>query len=249
MSYYPQPYYQPPSGPMPGYNVPYTSGAPIMGGMPQQGELRIKVVQANMYRDTDWLKQFCLAQQVHRKMDPYVVMEFHGHQFRTRILKNAGKHPIWNEEFTIHVSSMNDEIRLKVMDQDFGPDDVVGVANIKVSSLCFNNGVKDWFTLDYKRKQAGQILLESRFFPTNVPYQGAMFGAAGYQHVPPPMNVQPQPYSSYQMHPPPTSNMQYQQPVGFKDALRNATYNLDQAFGGSSYPPPNYYPQGQPHYY
>eukprot|EP00347_Sterkiella_histriomuscorum_P014805 403359458 len=176
---------------MPGYNIQNQSAVPIMSGMLQQGELQIKILQANMYRNTDWFKQ----------MDPYVVLEFQGHQFRTKILNHAGKHPIWNESFTIHVNSMNDEIRLIVMDKDFGkPDDVVGSTNIKVSSLCFNNGSQDWFILDYKQKQAGQILLESTFYPSNVPNQGA----PSLQYAPPPvMNVQPQDYRNHETQSPP----------------------------------------------
>ena len=34
----------------------------------------------------------------------------------------------------------------------------VGMAIIKLSALCINNGVRDWFQINYKNKSAGQVL-------------------------------------------------------------------------------------------
>jgi len=59
---------------------------------------------------------------------------------------------VWNQEFDFQVGSLQDELRLKVMDEDVGTDDVVGMANLKLSSLCINNGVREWFTLEWKSK-------------------------------------------------------------------------------------------------
>lgn len=79
-------------------------------------------------------------------MDPYVVIEHQGRKYKTKCKWNAGKHPVWNEvcdeivykclteqennfflfqEFMFHVNSMNEDIKLKVMDKDILPDDYV----------------------------------------------------------------------------------------------------------------------------
>jgi len=42
-----------------------------------------------------------------------------------------------------------------VLDEDVGTDDIVGMVTIKISSLCINNGVKEWFPIEYHNKEAG----------------------------------------------------------------------------------------------
>jgi len=63
----------------------------------------------------------------------------------------------------IPIERTTDEITFVVMDEDPGRDDILGATAVKVSSLLVNNGVNDWFTITYKSKQAGSILLETRF--------------------------------------------------------------------------------------
>ena len=42
------------------------------------------------------------------------------------------------------MQNMMDELTITVMDEDVTSDDRVGIAQVKLSSLCINNGVKDW---------------------------------------------------------------------------------------------------------
>lgn len=51
------------------------------------------------------------------------------------------------------------------------------MATIKFTSLCFNNGVREWFALEYKNKKAGQILLETKYHPGGS--HGMAHGVAG----------------------------------------------------------------------
>jgi len=41
------------------------------------------------------------------------------------------------------------------MDEDVTSDDFIGMGVVKVSSLCINGGVRDWFNISYKNKNAG----------------------------------------------------------------------------------------------
>lgn len=43
--------------------------------------------------------------------------------------------------------------------------DPVGWVKIKMSSLMFNNGVNDWFTISYENKSSGKIHIISKFAP------------------------------------------------------------------------------------
>jgi len=49
------------------------------------------------------------------------------------------------------------------MDEDTVSDDTVGVGNVKVSSLCVNGGVTDWFSITHKNKLAGQVLFSTKY--------------------------------------------------------------------------------------
>lgn len=52
---------------------------------------------------------------------------------------------------------------------------IIGTATIKASALCFNNGVRDWFTFEYKGKSCGQVMFETKFTPAG----GAKAAAGG----------------------------------------------------------------------
>lgn len=51
---------------------------------------------------------------------------------------------------------------------------------MKLSSLCINNGVRDWFSLDYKGKNAGQILIETKFTPAGGAKPAGVAGVAAH---------------------------------------------------------------------
>eukprot|EP00347_Sterkiella_histriomuscorum_P021505 403333744 len=124
------------------------------------GQLDLRIVRAELFRDTEIIG----------KMDPYVHVEYNGEQFKTATQKDAGKHPVWDQMFSFPVINMNDEVMVKVYDENsIQKDDLIGMALVKVSSLCQTKGFQDQvFTLQFKDKQAGKILLESRFL-SNIP--------------------------------------------------------------------------------
>jgi len=43
--------------------------------------------------------------------------------------------------------------------------DKVAAATIKLSSLCVNGGLDEWFAVQHKGKQAGQIHLKGKWTP------------------------------------------------------------------------------------
>ena len=60
---------------------------------------------------------------------------------------------------------MSDEFTIEVKDQDVLSSSLIGMTKVKASSLCINNGVRDWFTVDYKGRSAGQVCLDTKFTP------------------------------------------------------------------------------------
>ena len=51
------------------------------------------------------------------------------------------------------------------MDENVMNDDVIGEASIKLSSLCVNGGLDDWWTITFKGKKAGSIHMKGDWKP------------------------------------------------------------------------------------
>jgi hypothetical protein len=56
-------------------------------------------------------------------------------------------------------------MHFSVRDNDTKDLKLKATAIIKVSTLCKNLGVTEWFSIDFKGEEAGQILIESKFTP------------------------------------------------------------------------------------
>ena len=54
---------------------------------------------------------------------------------------------------------------LTVLDEDVTASDKVGSTQIKLSSLCVNGGLDEWFTIQHKGKSAGQVHLKGTWKP------------------------------------------------------------------------------------
>ena len=55
---------------------------------------RLFVVEATLYRDTELIGD----------MDPYLIItDSYGVSSKTRVLEDAGKHAVWNEELSLRV--------------------------------------------------------------------------------------------------------------------------------------------------
>jgi Ca2+-dependent lipid-binding protein len=63
-----------------------------------------------------------------------VIINCHGQNFKTNVKSEAGKYPVWNQNFTINITSMNEEISFEVMDRDtFSKDDLIGRGYARVA--------------------------------------------------------------------------------------------------------------------
>lgn len=63
------------------------------------------------------------------------------------------------------MTNSTEELVLRCWDQDLTTNDAVGFVKIKISSLIFNEGVDDWFTIMYENTTAGEIHLTTQFAP------------------------------------------------------------------------------------
>jgi Ca2+-dependent lipid-binding protein len=79
------------------------------------------------------------------------------------VLQGAGKTPTWDETFDLDVKYIGDDLVLEVIDEDITTNDHVGSATIKLSALCTNGGIDEWFEIQHKGKVAGKVHLVSVF--------------------------------------------------------------------------------------
>jgi len=141
--------------------------------------MKLTVIEARLTRDTEFFG----------KMDPYVTIQHREDVIQTSVKKSAGKEPKWDQEFTLNVKYIGDDIRVQVLDKDPLKSDLIGEALIKLSALCMADGYKEWFTLTFEGKSAGKIHLGSVWkpdLPAMYPPQGQpQFPPQGQQFYPP----------------------------------------------------------------
>jgi Ca2+-dependent lipid-binding protein len=70
--------------------------------------MKLTVVAAKLTRDTETFS----------KMDPFVELKLREQTLRTKVLKSAGKTPVWNETFDLDIRYVGDDLQLDVMDED-----------------------------------------------------------------------------------------------------------------------------------
>lgn len=102
------------------------------------------------------------------EMDPFVVLTapLSGTKVRTRVIDEGGRHPVWNETFTLPVNSQEDVILVKCFDEDVIMDDFVGEGTFTVEHLVNTTAPAtphmSWYELTYKGKKSAEIRLECR---------------------------------------------------------------------------------------
>lgn len=57
-------------------------------------------------------------------------------------------------------------MNITVFDEDVTSSDMVGTTVIKLSALCVTNGIDEWFPIQYRGKQSGQVHMKSTWTPT-----------------------------------------------------------------------------------
>ena len=50
---------------------------------------------------------------------------------------------------------IGDDLLFEVLDKEMVNDDMIGSTSIKISSLCANGGIDEWWTIMFKGKSAG----------------------------------------------------------------------------------------------
>mgnify|MGYP000520477037 FL=1 len=97
------------------------------------------------------------------KSDPYTVLTITGsnQKWKTTVKDNTNM-PIWNEVFTLPVSSdLEGVLKAHVWDKDLSSDDEIGEIEIPIKSLVQGKILDKWYNLKPAKgmKDAGQLRL------------------------------------------------------------------------------------------
>ena len=69
-------------------------------------------------------------------MDPFLEFTHKGKKYRTKVAKDAGQDPVWNETVTIMgIISHEDKVMIKCFDSDLIIDDLIGECAYTVKDL------------------------------------------------------------------------------------------------------------------
>ena len=91
-------------------------------------------------------------------MDPYVQIHYDGNIYKTQILDEGGKHPVWNMSFDISIKNISDEITFVVYDKDITMSDEIGRRTLIIKDIVEKDGYVDkFFLIKYDHKMAGEL--------------------------------------------------------------------------------------------
>ena len=113
-------------------------------------KLIVEPKTARLFRDTETFG----------KMDPYVKVQVGSTIKKTKTHSDGGKTPSWTDALTLDITGTEDSVTLTVYDEDIGKDDFVGSGVLMLSGLLKTGSYKDWLSLQYKGKEAGELYVE-----------------------------------------------------------------------------------------
>jgi len=82
-------------------------------------------------------------------------------RFMTKKSSNGGKEPRFDETFVFDVKYVGDDFTMRLMNDG----SLMAEAIIKVSSLCTNGGMDDWFVVTKDGNKEGHIHFKSTWEP------------------------------------------------------------------------------------
>jgi Ca2+-dependent lipid-binding protein len=121
--------------------------------------LTVEILDANLERDTALMM----------KMDPYTHLKLGNVMHSTKIIKDGGTTPVFNEKFTWFINSdkISDNRRLEVTvwDKNKASDSEVGFGIVDLDPVILNHltNLHQKCYLSYKRGSAGAVNLKLSF--------------------------------------------------------------------------------------
>ena len=116
------------------------------------GLLKVKICSANLTRDTEMFGN----------MDPFCEFKINGDLVKKTAVKDeAGKTPVWDEEFDYQVKDLSATCYFQVLEEDNFSNDVVGDGTCSIQDLCQDNGSDANYPISFEGSSAGTVRLSS----------------------------------------------------------------------------------------
>ena len=128
--------------------------------MATAGSLEVTVVEARVLTDLNTFSS----------MKPYVQIEHRMERHMTKVDSDGGKEPKFNETFTFDVKYIGDDFHMRIVNKGgmMSSDEVMAEATIKISGLCVNGGMDDWWEVSKNGKKEGMIHFKSKWTPSDA---------------------------------------------------------------------------------
>ena len=121
--------------------------------MAHKGNLTVKPICAKLTYSTETFG----------KMDPYCVVTLGTQKHKTRTCNNADKNPNWNDTLSFQLCG-EQMIHVALYDKDtFTKDDFICEGNIPLMDVIMSGTSNQWFPLNRKGKNVGDIKVELLF--------------------------------------------------------------------------------------
>ena len=139
---------------------------PLLPGWtgPTTGKLKINVHEARFAKDVESFGT----------QDPYVKIKARMQEFKTKTHTDGGINPKWEEVFEIDVKYIGDDVEFFFMNENSMTDhDNIGHLKCKMTALCANKGVDDWWAMQVKGKEVGKIHISTNWIPDDIVKAGS----------------------------------------------------------------------------
>jgi hypothetical protein len=124
------------------------------------GKMTIRIHKAQKLYDTQTLS----------KQDPYASFELGDFKKATKVHQDAGREPVWEEEFTTQLTGFEFKLALQVLHKGLVGSDLIGAADIPLSQFLCGDLPPTWYRLGRDGKGhvfAGEVLISSKFVDDN----------------------------------------------------------------------------------
>ena len=119
------------------------------------GGLVVKPLSANLKKDTD----------LFGKMDPYCNITVGSNTLKTKVAKDMGKTPSWQDVLNFRVAG-EQSIYVAIYDHDtFGKDKFLGECTIQLNDIFIRRNMAQWYEIKANGQEAGQIMISFEFYP------------------------------------------------------------------------------------
>ncbi|CDW72880.1 UNKNOWN [Stylonychia lemnae] len=94
----------------------------------------------------------------------YLKIEHNGVIHRTKIHKNGGKRPIWDQQFDLVVQDLQEDIILSIIDEELGETNPICVRQLKARHIFKPSKIHyDWIGFQYESEKVGKVNMEFTF--------------------------------------------------------------------------------------